>query len=87
VEPSDAVNAGMAKQTEGRRLASRSSPPSVSTLAWLGLAWLGLAWLGLAWLEPRCTLYIVAYEDGTECSETLAFKYRCRESPIRKRII
>jgi hypothetical protein len=36
-ELSDAVNAGMVKQTEGRRLAlSRKSPPSVSSLvSWL----------------------------------------------------
>ena len=35
-EPIDAVNAGMAKQTEGRRLSlSRTSPPSVSIwLVW-----------------------------------------------------
>jgi len=40
-EPSDAVNAGMAKQAEGRQLALlRKSLPSVSSLvAWL-VGWL-----------------------------------------------
>jgi hypothetical protein len=46
-------------------------------LAWLGLAWLGLDWLGLAWLGlawPSHSSYLPAYEDGTECSETSAYK-------------
>jgi hypothetical protein len=42
-EPSDAVIAGMAKQTEGRRLEFRASlRPQNFGLAWLGLASLGL---------------------------------------------
>ena len=37
-EPSDAVNAGMAKQNEGRRLErKRKSPPTVSIL--VGVGW------------------------------------------------
>lgn len=40
-EPSDAVNAGSAKQTEGRRLGlSRKSPHSVSSLVGGLVGWL-----------------------------------------------
>ena len=60
-EPSDEVNAGMAKQTEGRRLAlSRKCPPSVKSLVvgWLVVLLVGwllaclLAWL-VGWLVGR----------------------------------
>ena len=54
------VNAGMAKQAEGRQLAlSRKSPPSVSAL--------------FGWFSTVFLVYMV-YEDGTECSETSGYK-------------
>ena len=46
-DPSDAVNAGMAKQTEGRRLTlSHKSPPSVNSLVGWLVGWL-VDWLPL----------------------------------------
>jgi hypothetical protein len=52
-EPSYVVNAGMAKQTEGRRLAIlRKSPPSVSSL--------------FGWLIPVTLPVYTNYEDGTD---------------------
>ena len=43
-------NGGMANRQAEVDLRLCKSPPSVNTLAWLGLAWLDLTWLGLAWL-------------------------------------
>jgi len=56
-EPSDAVNAGIAKQTEGRRFTrKRKSPPSVSSL--------------VGWF-PLILLVYMSYEDGTVCSQSV----------------
>ena len=59
-KPNYAVNAGMAKQAEGRQLARKGkSPLSLSSL--------------FGWF-PATLLVCMTYEDGTECSEMSVHK-------------